>query len=729
MDAETRYWAFLSYSHDDRRAADRLHRALETYRLPRRLVGRTTSSCVVPERLFPVFRDREELTASAGIGGAVEAALAASRALVVLCSPAAASSHWVDAEVRRFVELHPRAPVLCVLLDGEPLSGRECLPPVLRERFLSGSGMDDAAPVAVDLRSHGDGWRLGLQKLVAGLAGVPLDQLVQRDAHRRHRRMGWLAAASLALALAFGTMAIFAMRARDDALVARNDAQRRQAQAEDLLGFMLGDLRGKLEKVGRLDLLDSVGEKAMAYFGSLDPRDLNDRTLAWQEQSLTQIGQVRLDQARYPQALVAFEQAYARSSALAQRHPHDGDLLFDRGQAEYWIGYVYWQRRDLDRAQQWLARYRDTCRAVYAIDPGRTEWLHEYAYGDANLATLELERGQLAPALAGFEHAQSTFRAVQAQAPGDPQIAFEIADNLSWQGNVEEQLGHLDRASDLLAAKVDALARIVASQPKDPNWKFEWTNAELVQSAVEDARGRHAHAEALASGALERMRQLVAFDPGNKEWLRAYLRAYVRRASARIGQGRLVEAREDLAAAQPLVDASMRLESSDRLVRREMLDALTLRGLLALRDGDGVLAKAVATQLRGLYRNGEKPRSPEELGRYASGVLALGQIAAATGDGERAARDFATAQAALRPLAGDSRYWRVLDPWVRVSLLIGDVGAAAPMRSRLAGMGYAPLFAWPVSEVAGRESRKPDSRTRVGIAGTGVSIQPGGRVQ
>ena len=48
MDAAVRYWAFLSYSHRDRRVAERLHRALETYRIPPRLVGRSGPLGSVP---------------------------------------------------------------------------------------------------------------------------------------------------------------------------------------------------------------------------------------------------------------------------------------------------------------------------------------------------------------------------------------------------------------------------------------------------------------------------------------------------------------------------------------------------------------------------------------------------------------------------------------------------------------------------------------------------------
>jgi hypothetical protein len=49
-----RYWAFLSYSHADRGWARWLHRAIEGYVLPRRLLGRPTAMGPAPRRLRPV---------------------------------------------------------------------------------------------------------------------------------------------------------------------------------------------------------------------------------------------------------------------------------------------------------------------------------------------------------------------------------------------------------------------------------------------------------------------------------------------------------------------------------------------------------------------------------------------------------------------------------------------------------------------------------------------------
>jgi len=89
---EYKYFAFISYSHADEAVCRWLHSALETYRVPRRLVGRATEFGPVPPRLVPVFRDRDELTGAADLGSKVTAALEASQHLIVICSPAAARS-------------------------------------------------------------------------------------------------------------------------------------------------------------------------------------------------------------------------------------------------------------------------------------------------------------------------------------------------------------------------------------------------------------------------------------------------------------------------------------------------------------------------------------------------------------------------------------------------------------------------------------------------------------
>ena len=63
-----KYRAFISYSHADEEWARWLHKSLETYKVPKRLVGTETEFGPVPERIAPVFRDRDELATATSLG-------------------------------------------------------------------------------------------------------------------------------------------------------------------------------------------------------------------------------------------------------------------------------------------------------------------------------------------------------------------------------------------------------------------------------------------------------------------------------------------------------------------------------------------------------------------------------------------------------------------------------------------------------------------------------------
>lgn len=233
----SRYAAFISYSHSDQTTARWLHQALETYRLPKGLVGTPSEFGPVPRKLPPVFRDRDELPASGDLGEHLRAALADSRFQIVLCSPRAAQSKWVNEEIITFKRIHGEARTLAVILSGEPYSGTEteCFPPALRFHLNPDGSLSDrpAEPIAADLRDGKDGKRLALLKLVAGIADVRLDGLVRRDHARRQRRLIWITGVSLFIMMLTIGLAIYA------------EGQRRVAVQQQLLAnrsldFLIG---------------------------------------------------------------------------------------------------------------------------------------------------------------------------------------------------------------------------------------------------------------------------------------------------------------------------------------------------------------------------------------------------------------------------------------------------------------------------------------------------------
>src|SRR5271165_4683038 len=103
--AEFRYRAFIAYSHQDEAWAKWLHKALETYRVPARLVGTKTEVGAIPPRLAPIFRDRDELPSSPDLSRKINEALAQSEHLIVICSPHSAASRYVNEEIITFKRL------------------------------------------------------------------------------------------------------------------------------------------------------------------------------------------------------------------------------------------------------------------------------------------------------------------------------------------------------------------------------------------------------------------------------------------------------------------------------------------------------------------------------------------------------------------------------------------------------------------------------------------------
>ncbi len=174
-----KYWAFISYSRHDERTAVWLHRGLEAYRIHRDLVGKLGPAGEIPKRLYPIFRDRDELSGSHDLGAKLREALEQSSALVVLCSPHSAKSRWVAEEILAFQRSGRSDRIFCVIVSGVPCASRihlddpqECFPRCLLNPEGSTKGGQPTDPLAVDLRRGGDGHGNAKLKLIAGFWGL-----------------------------------------------------------------------------------------------------------------------------------------------------------------------------------------------------------------------------------------------------------------------------------------------------------------------------------------------------------------------------------------------------------------------------------------------------------------------------------------------------------------------------------------------------------------------------
>jgi len=234
-----RYVAYISYQHDDKAVARWLHHAIETYRIPRR--SRATLGAHPRSRLRPVFLDREELAGSADLSQSLRDALGDSEYLIVVCSPSAAASRWVNREIEVFKTLGRTDHILCLTIDGEPLAAQrglppelECFPPAL---LAAAEGAGSLEPLAADLRK--DGRHNAKLKIIAPLLGVSFADLRQRDHARQVRRLLMLGTAAAAGCVVFAALAVAAWVARAEAVKQRQIAVRKSQTAERTAEFLV----------------------------------------------------------------------------------------------------------------------------------------------------------------------------------------------------------------------------------------------------------------------------------------------------------------------------------------------------------------------------------------------------------------------------------------------------------------------------------------------------------
>ncbi|MDX2429098.1 MAG: TIR domain-containing protein [Xanthomonadales bacterium] len=381
--SEYRYKAFISYSHADEAWARWLHRSIEAYRVPHKLVGSKTAVGEVPARIKPIFRDRDELSSAVDLGSTVKQALSDSENLIVVCSPAGAASMWVREEIREFVRLGRKDRIFCVITDGEASASGSVA--TLFPDAIAEAGMQE--PLAADVRKWADGKHLAKLKLIAGLLDLPLDQLRRRELHKRRKTLALMLAASVAV------LAIVVI-----AITARMAAEQRRDSGELLVGYKLNELRTMLKQAGDPEKLERLQEwstdELTALILGAGPGTTNLATTAQRQRTE---GIEQWDAGDMTTSLETFKTSWALLAEIYRRDRNNQEALFELGQAEFWIGQTYLDRGETDLAESAFLSYAEITRRLIQMQPKNAEWVLEMAYALTNLGAVEKAREAINP--------------------------------------------------------------------------------------------------------------------------------------------------------------------------------------------------------------------------------------------------------------------------------------------------------------------------------------------
>lgn len=470
---------------------------------------------------FPIFRDRDELASGGDLSESIRKAMDDSDALIVVCSPAARASHWVNEEIRRFRASGRGDRIFCLLVAGNPdPHSPECAFPAAILQDERGNIIHE--PLAADATPGGDGKRNAMLKIAAGLLDVGVDDLKRRDAQRQARFWSIVAAGAVFIAVLTIGLAVYALNAK-------RESEIRRSQAENLIGFMLGDLRERLEPIGKLEILDSIGDQAMSYFATLGdrgtPNELRERGKA-----LHQIGEVRKSKGDLKAALAAFEESLKQMKALHEADPENNDNLYELGQAEFWVGYVAWERGDLKLAEKALRNYMQYSRELLGREPGNSVYNMELSYAYSNLGSLARARGNTREALDSFIRSRDINAQELKKNPNDVELAYSLAEAWSWIGSSKMDLGDL-AGSDEAFAEIAKLLRPIYLKDENARATFTYASNLTFQTDAKLYLGDIDSAKRLNSESLSILSMLTDKDPNNADWHQVLFKAELLRLS------------------------------------------------------------------------------------------------------------------------------------------------------------------------------------------------------
>jgi tetratricopeptide (TPR) repeat protein len=401
---------------------------------------------------------------------------------------------------------------------------------------------------------------------------------------RRHRAAA--AAAGLALvAIALVTALSFrrVVDQREAAEAARARAEGERQAAEELIGFMLGDLRVRLDSIGRIDVLGGAARSIDAYFARLPVRAGPDgfTDLMRRGQALSLVGDVALDAGNLDAAAGHYRAARESLRAAAERKPgpaaddalcrmdlRDGDLARARG--------------ELGQARDAAARCAATARA-YAARGGHPDWQFHLAAGLSDQARAAWVAGDAATARRFLEETEQAIgklaAAVAAGARTSDPAALEnlravTADQLAQLGL---ETGDFALARRAATANRVALERWLSEHKNDADAEYRLALARLKMGDVHLKSGEVALAVAELEPARVTLERLAGRDPANATWLRSLGAALQRSADAEL-------TRERPAAALPMQERSrdisrrlLELTPDSQQLRRDLVvDELTV---------------------------------------------------------------------------------------------------------------------------------------------------------
>lgn len=338
---------------------------------------------------------------------------------------------------------------------------------------------------------------------------------------RRHRLA--VAASSLAVLALVGLTATSLLQTQR-AEAAERQAQARRQQAEDLLTYLLGEMANQLRPVGRLSLLEGIGQQALHVLGGQDANDvLSTDDLIKRIKALLMLAEVNLQKDHVDVAADALASAERWLQQAQRQSPDEEGVLRQGTQLAFWVGELALQQGRHDEAVRHWTQHEGIALRWSRKMPGGEEPQLELSYARGNLGTLSLYAMALQEATRLFNEALASSRQLHAAHPDVEEYQKKLCDDLVWALEAAVAAGRHRDALLLSDELLAVLQRKLIEQPMDLVPKVDQAIALGWRAQALEALGRAPEAVLAGQQALALLREASAGDANNQRWRRLLL--------------------------------------------------------------------------------------------------------------------------------------------------------------------------------------------------------------
>jgi eukaryotic-like serine/threonine-protein kinase len=501
---------------------------------------------------------------------------------------------------------------------------------------------------------------------------------------RRHR-LGVAFAVTTALLVVAGAAAIV-VQARHVSQ-ARTAAVQRQAQAEELIGFMLGDLHTRLSAIGGLDVLEKVGEAAQGYFEAVPEQDLSDQEVFRRSEALRQIGQIHVERGDFAGAMPLFRQSLSLASAIAARDSSSSEWQLGLGASHFWVGFIHWRQNELDSALVHFTPYLAITKKLVAGAPDSVRFRNELGQAGSNIGTVRESKGDLAGALEAFRDAIRAQEYAVSRDSTKLDWQMDLANSYNAAGVVQRKLGDYAGALASHRAEFALKQRLVARDPPNQVYKLRLAAAHSFLAELDLALGKTEDATREASASRDLYAALAAADTSNPDRRRFLATAHRIAGTIALDRGRAAEALGAVAASRALLDPQLAKAPDNGVWRIALARTLTLSSYALTAAGRAREAEADARRAIAMVEAELAKRNSDRSGRLslAEAYLAAGDAAQRMSDTTAAHLAWTAALSAVDPAV---RTTAIAELRTTALVNLGRLDEARPLVRTLEQQGF-----------------------------------------